>query len=416
MIDLQKKVLIIPSWYPSEKNPIVGSFFKEQAELLMNGGFDVKVLYGINNFGNKRDLPLSFRGLKSAVTRQFLRTVGPRRAPSPPVVLKENVLLQGPPAYSFDINIPLDLNDEERIHLVCQAFYFALETLVLKNWKPDIIHAQSTFEAGIFASYLSEKFNIPFLIIEHQVFLLNNFSSAKQQMIFHALKNARRVGVVSEYQKRCVLLHEPDCNPDVIWNLINEDHFRIIPHKNNQQFTIVTVTYPAPIKDYQTFFKAMKLLAEDEVDFKYIIIGNSSFGDIAYANCDEFIRYSKVLEIDHLGTFIPSLTRNEIAEVVGSADLFISTSIAETFGIAAREAMLCGVPVVTTSCGGIEDSITADTGLTVPIRNYLAVAEAAVFVKNNIQKYDPITIREHVVKQCGKASFLKRMQEFYMDC
>ena len=40
-----KKILIIPSWYPSEKNPIAGSFFQEQVAFLYSKGFDVRVLY-----------------------------------------------------------------------------------------------------------------------------------------------------------------------------------------------------------------------------------------------------------------------------------------------------------------------------------------------------------------------------------
>ena len=43
---MKKNILIIPSWYPNKENNLVGSFFQEQALLMSNSGFDVKILYG----------------------------------------------------------------------------------------------------------------------------------------------------------------------------------------------------------------------------------------------------------------------------------------------------------------------------------------------------------------------------------
>ena len=38
------KILIIPSWYPSQKNALTGSFFREQAMALADAGHDVTIL------------------------------------------------------------------------------------------------------------------------------------------------------------------------------------------------------------------------------------------------------------------------------------------------------------------------------------------------------------------------------------
>lgn len=40
---MKKKILIIPSWYPTHSNPVLGCFFREQA-LIMSNDYDVKVL------------------------------------------------------------------------------------------------------------------------------------------------------------------------------------------------------------------------------------------------------------------------------------------------------------------------------------------------------------------------------------
>ena len=38
------KILLLPSWYPTEENLLDGIFFKEQAEALVNNGVEVVVL------------------------------------------------------------------------------------------------------------------------------------------------------------------------------------------------------------------------------------------------------------------------------------------------------------------------------------------------------------------------------------
>ncbi|MEO8413528.1 MAG: glycosyltransferase [Ginsengibacter sp.] len=401
---MKKKILIIPSWYASINNPIVGSFFKEQARLLSNNGYDIKILYGSYHVIHKK------KGIINKA-RAYIRSR--LKKPLDKISLHTDVLLQDPPAYSFSLSVSNELEDQQLFAHACAAYLSAVQIIIESGWKPDILHAQSTLEAGIFASYLSEILNIPFLIIEHQVFLLNKYSNYKQQLILSALAKANKVGVVSEHQKKCVLMNQPNCDPSVIWNLVDEDNFKIAFKNSERPFTIVTITEPSPVKDHKTFFNAMKSLSLIDGDFHYIVIGNNSHNDISLANSDVFIDYSKKLGIDKSGTFYPYLNRNEIAEILCNCDVFVSTSIAETFGIAAREAMMCGLPVVTTACGGIEDSITPDTGIVVPIRNHEAIARAILSIRNSGQKYNPQKIRDFAIAQCGKKSFLRKMEDFY---
>ncbi|HBT65952.1 MAG TPA: hypothetical protein DEB10_14945, partial [Ruminococcaceae bacterium] len=56
------KVLMVPSWYPTQGSPLLGTFFKEQAEALAARGIEVAVAhvsvgseFGSNN-GIRRDI------------------------------------------------------------------------------------------------------------------------------------------------------------------------------------------------------------------------------------------------------------------------------------------------------------------------------------------------------------------------
>ncbi len=380
------KILLIPSWYPTEKNKITGSFFQEQAALMVEHGYDIEILYLPNKKINKSSAFWFI--VKNLINGQFYKYI--KLQPAAPRRLLEMVFV---------------LTDWLKLFLKCQEYNASYETLLSGNWEPDLIHAQSIVDGGIIAYFLGKKYNKPYAVIEHNVFLLHTLAPYKQRLVLQVLKEARKVGVVSEHQKKMVLMHQPHCAPVVIWNYANEEIFTL-KRNTTEPFTIITVTYSAPIKDYLTFLFTLKELKNLGHDFRFIIVGI----DLTIKEIKTFVMESG---LDKVGTFIPSLGRGEIGAMYHKSDIFVSTSIAETFGVAAREAMLCGLPVVTTACGGIEDSITENTGITVPIRDYQKLADAIIEIMNKERIYSPVDIRNFVINQCGKSAFVEKMKTFY---
>jgi N-acetyl-alpha-D-glucosaminyl L-malate synthase BshA len=77
--------------------------------------------------------------------------------------------------------------------------------------------------------------------------------------------------------------------------------------------------------------------------------------------------------------FLGKMTRPE--EVMASCDLFALTSESESFGLAALEAMACGVPVVSTDTGGLpEVNIHGVSGMLSPVGNTQAMADNAFMI------------------------------------
>jgi N-acetyl-alpha-D-glucosaminyl L-malate synthase BshA len=67
-----------------------------------------------------------------------------------------------------------------------------------------------------------------------------------------------------------------------------------------------------------------------------------------------------------------------VADLLRCADLFLLPSESESFGLAALEAMACGVPVVGTNVGGLPEVVTPDAGALVPLGDVDAMAEGAL--------------------------------------
>jgi glycosyltransferase involved in cell wall biosynthesis len=75
---------------------------------------------------------------------------------------------------------------------------------------------------------------------------------------------------------------------------------------------------------------------------------------------------------------------NNIAEVMHSIDLLVLPSVEEAFGLVILEAMACRKPVVATNSGGIPEIVLdGKTGILVPPKNPLALAEAIIELVNN---------------------------------
>ena len=67
-----------------------------------------------------------------------------------------------------------------------------------------------------------------------------------------------------------------------------------------------------------------------------------------------------------------------VEEILSIADLFLMPSASETFGLAALEAMACGVPVVSTDVGGLpEVNVEGETGFLRPVGDVEGMTEAA---------------------------------------
>ena len=51
------------------------------------------------------------------------------------------------------------------------------------------------------------------------------------------------------------------------------------------------------------------------------------------------------------------MSRDEIGQIMQKSDVFVLASREETFGLVYIEAMLAGLPVIATSCGGPEEFV-----------------------------------------------------------
>ncbi|RBP65442.1 type III pantothenate kinase [Brevibacterium sanguinis] len=144
---------------------------------------------------------------------------------------------------------------------------------------------------------------------------------------------------------------------------------------------IVSLGRLVPRKGVDLVIRGLARLAArgiDDVDLE--IIGGSGTGGSIETD-PEVERLSALaaqLGVEDRVRFRGQLGRDEIPEVIRSATLVACTPWYEPFGIVPLEAMACGVPVVATSVGGLQDTIVDGvTGLLIPPQDVDAFATAA---------------------------------------
>ncbi len=99
---------------------------------------------------------------------------------------------------------------------------------------------------------------------------------------------------------------------------------------------------------------------------------------------EKFVREAGIAHrVEFLGNVTP------VEGVIGAGDLFLLPSGEESFGLAALEAMACGVPVITSNAGGLPELVhNGDGGFAFPIGDTRAMAQQAVTLLKDRSELD----------------------------
>lgn len=282
------------------------------------------------------------------------------------------------------------------------------------NLKIDLIHAQSVFNAAFWAYIFYENRNIPYLITEHNQFTLRNSSSKDIRKLDEILNKSITNLVVSNDLIRQFASNGFFQKFITIGNPVNDTVFNFSDKLAKSNFEIITIGAYTPVKDQLTLLRALKILdniLNERIKFTWIGINSwgADFETEVLNLIDEFEFNNIDVEI------VKKASKLEIATALKKSNLFVTTSLCETFGISATEALATGIPVIATQCGGVNEFINEENGVILPIKDPEAIANNILKIMKGELQFNGKLISERISNKFGINSFKVKMGVLYNE-
>ncbi|MFU7514835.1 glycosyltransferase [Clostridium sp. HCS.1] len=374
-------VMFVPSWYHNKRNPVHGSFFKEQAEAIQESGVKVTVAYNeiwplTQLFKINEKIGISFS------IEDKLRTYRYKNY---------NYLPKNPKMFSI-FNRRMDRLYRE---------------ILKKEGKVDLIHCQSSFWAGISAAYISKKYNIPLIITEHSslktaIYIKDSY----KPFIKKSYLDADVLIAVGNGLKKEISDFSGRSDIKVIHNLIPVERFNI-SKDTNDIFTFFSLAFLEGEKGMDVLIKAYAKYFKN-TNTKLIIGGDGS-------QKEYLVNLAIELQIDSQMEFLGALSREEVSNYMSRCNTFVLASKYETFGVVYIEALASGKPIIGTYNGGAEDIINENNGLLVKVNDIDDLGNAMKYITKNINSYDAEKIRSECIDKYSKKKIINEILKVYSD-
>jgi glycosyltransferase involved in cell wall biosynthesis len=158
----------------------------------------------------------------------------------------------------------------------------------------------------------------------------------------------------------------------IVPNVVDLTLFNAKPARTSNAPHVVVPRNLEPIYDIPTALRAFAVVRQRLPDATLSVAGSGS--ELKSLN-----RLAEALGIESAVTFTGRLSREQMASLFGRADLVLNPSTADNMPVSILEAMASGVPVVSTSVGGIPYLLDdGRTALLVESGDASAMAEAAL--------------------------------------
>ena len=266
---------------------------------------------------------------------------------------------------------------------------------VVKNNSIDVLHVHYAIPHA-YAAYMAKKMlkeqsiNIPIVTTLHgtDITLVGNHPSYKTAVTF-SINKSDVVTCVSKSLKEDTLdQFDIKKNIEVIPNFIDINKYIIQQdlclHENPIQSKEFIISHVSNFRTVKNIANVIKVFYNIQKQFKakLLMIGEGPDKTLAENLCNE-------LGISHLVDFLGNT--NQVEKNLCHSDLFLLPSSAESFGLAALEAMASKVAVITSNAGGLpEININGETGYVENYNDVDQMSKKAISIlsnRKNLEKF-----------------------------
>lgn len=196
-----------------------------------------------------------------------------------------------------------------------------------------------------------------------------------------------------------------DLDIEVIPNFVDGQRFSPRPRTAGPP-RIVHVSNFRPVKRIDDLISIFEIIARSS-DARLVLVGDGPELGPAERRLRALGLRDRVVLHGH---------RHELTEILADSDVFLLPSSHESFGVAALEAMACGVPVVASDVGGLPEVVThGESGYLCPVGDLEAFAACTLELLRNPDKAAAMGqhAREEANTRFSMAAALDRYEAMY---
>jgi len=291
--------------------------------------------------------------------------------------------------------------------------YFKLLRLVHKQ-NYDIIHYFFGLPTGLLSILPGKHQKIPYIVsLRGSDVPSYDLYNQRLEKVHHYLKpvtikiwkGAKKVVALSDSLRMTALKTAPTQEIRVIRNGIDTEIFHPVETKENHKpLKLITVSRLLERKGVQYVLAAIAQLPKK--DFSLTIVGLGNYETQLKKLCESYSLQSVV-------QFHGYCPNEMLPAMYQDSDVFLLTSLAESFGIVFLEAMACGLPVIAGRTGGIPAIISEENGILVEPKVIEEIKTAILTLRDKpeVRKQMGLINRRKVLKHYS----WRRVAEMYQD-
>ena len=363
----KKKVLHLAKWYPNKVEPLLGIFIQKHIQSVQES-YDHKVIsiYQTNTINSNIHRKVNY------------------------------------------------LNSTEEVIFYHKKGLLNKIRVLYKVWKeikkiqPHLIHAHVMGWTSTLAYFISNTNQTPFLISEHwSGYHKKGYAQLKsisKILRKKSAKHANQICVVSKFLKEDMIKCGLKGNYTIIENVADGIALEI---EKNKTFSFVFAgDLVQETKNVKGIIEAFSEVLKQHKDIKLDIIGDGK--DLKNYNA-----LSNRLKLNNHVSFHGNRNNDYVIKTLSQSHVLILNSYFETFSIICAEALLCGIPVIATRCGGPESYLNEKTGILIDIDNKKQLTTAMGSIITNYDKYEPEKLKS-IALQYSMDSIGEKINQEYL--
>ena len=302
-----------------------------------------------------------------------------------------------------------------------RMYQYGLKYIKKRFFKPDLIHLHVAYPLGQVALLWKKLYGYKYVMTEHwTIYQPQNkdvLVGRLKKKIVKIANNASLIMPVSLDLQRCMEGHGVHNYFKVIYNLVNTDMFkpcidssqRTSLRGNDMQGPKKRMLHISTLRDeaknFSGILRTVERLHQQRDDFELHVIHDY--------DAPEFKTFVKEHHLEDCVFFHGKKTSAEVAEAYQQADFFVLFSNFENLPCVIVEAFASGVPVLSTSVGGIAEILSPERGILIPQGDEDALLQGMNQLLDHSSEYDRQAIRDYAIKTFAAKSIGQQVFEAY---